>query len=109
MQSNIEQQVMASVGVIYTARQLLSATALKLYVLAAGLYTLVQLTWVHKVFANWAQVGWGGSWQFTTYAMFHTHLAVQLTLALVAVAGVWFLVDITRPLLRPHQSLLHRL
>jgi hypothetical protein len=35
--SKIEQQVMASVGVIYTARSL-SATALKLYALVASVY-----------------------------------------------------------------------
>ena len=52
MTSKIEQQVMAGVGVVYAARQLTSATALKLYVCAASLYGLVQLVWVHRVFEN---------------------------------------------------------
>ena len=89
---------MASVGVIYAARQLISATALKLYAFAAAVYALVQLTWVHKVFANWAHVGLAGSWQFVTYAVLHTHLAVQVTLLVLAVAGLSLIADAIRTL-----------
>ena len=105
MQSAIEQRVMASVGVIYTARQLVSTMALKLYVLVAGLYALVQLTWVHRVFQNWQTVGLSHTWQFASYAVLHTQLAVQLTLAVIAVAGLWFMADLTRSLVHPHRSL----
>ena len=96
MQSKIEQQVMASVGLVYTARQLVSATALKLYMCALSLYGLVQLVWVHRVFENWSQVGLGGSAQFLTYALLHTHLAVQLTLVVLVVAGAGLMRDLVR-------------
>ena len=105
MKSMVEQQVMGSVAVIYAVRRLLSATALKLYVFVAAAYALVQLTWVHRVFANWAHVGLAGSWQFATYALIHTHLAVQLTLVVIAVAGISLIADATRTLLHPHPSL----
>ena len=105
MTSKIEQGVMGNVAVIYSARQLVSTTALKLYVLAAGLYALIQLTWVHKVFYNWELVGPSHSFQFLSYAVLHTNIAVQATLLLVAVAGLWFVADITRSLTQRHQSL----
>ncbi|HEY6019087.1 MAG TPA: hypothetical protein VIY48_04080 [Candidatus Paceibacterota bacterium] len=97
MKSSIEQRVMANVGTIYTARQFVSASALKLYVLLAGLYTLVQLTWVHKVFANWSAVGFGRTFQFFSYAIIHTHPLVQVTLALTTVAGILLVRDLVRP------------
>ena len=96
MQSKIDQQVMASVGVIYGARKLLSLTALKLYALVASCYALVQLTWVHKVFANWAHVGLAGTWQFGTYAVMHTHLPVQIALAILAILGISLVRDAVR-------------
>ncbi|MDE2071302.1 MAG: hypothetical protein KGI70_01040 [Patescibacteria group bacterium] len=98
MASSIEKQVMAGVGVVYAARKAASLTALKLYVLAAGLIALWQLTWVHKVFANWQAVGLRGTWQFLTYAVVHTHASVQLTLAAIAVTGCWLAVDAVRGL-----------
>ena len=101
MQSNIETRVMANVGVIYAVRRALSATALKSYALVASLVALWQLTWVHKVFANWAQVGLGGTWQFVSYAVVHTHLATQLSLAVLALAGVSLTVDVIRSLRMP--------
>jgi hypothetical protein len=97
MKATIEQQVMANVGVIYTARQFVGVPAIKLYVLFAGLIALVQLTWVHKVFANWAAVGFDGSLQFVSYALLHTHPAVQVTLAALAVVGISLLRDLVRP------------
>jgi hypothetical protein len=95
--SKIEQRVMGSVAVIYTARQFVSALAIKLYVLLTGLIALVQLTWVHKIFANWAQVGLGGSFNFLTYAILHTHPAVQFTLIVLVVTGVSLAYDLMRP------------
>jgi len=100
---------MASVGVIYATRQLISATALKLYVFAVAVYALVQLTWVHKVFANWAHVGLAGSWQFVTYALLHTHLAVQVTLVVLAVAGLSLIADAIRTLSHQRPLLYSRL
>lgn len=87
---------MASVGVIYTGRKLLSATALKLYVLVLAAYALVQFTWVHKVFANWAHVGLAGTWQFATYAVLHTHLPVQIALVVLAAMSISLVRDAVR-------------
>ena len=87
---------MASVGVVYAARQLVNATALKLYACAFSLYGLVQLVWVHRVFENWAQVGLQGSAQFVTSAVLNTHLSVQVVLMVFAVAGVSLLLDLVR-------------
>ncbi len=96
MQSKIETQVMASVAMVYTVRQLLSATALKLYVCALSLYGLVQLVWVHRVFENLSQVGAGHAAQFMLAAVLNAHLAVQLTLLVLAVAGISLMRDMTR-------------
>ncbi len=105
MTSKIEQQVMAGVGVIYAVRQLLSATALKLYICAASLYGLVQLVWVHRVFENWTNVGLSGTAQFVTSAVLNTHLPVQLTLLVLMFAGISLLVDMMRSLIAPNTQL----
>lgn len=102
--STIEQKVMANVGVIYTARQFVSAAAIKLYMLIATAIVLVQLTWVHKVFANWANVGLGRTFQFFSYAILHTHLSVQLTLVVLAVVGVSLARDLLRPVRLPRHA-----
>ncbi|MSR70548.1 hypothetical protein EXS62_00705 [Candidatus Kaiserbacteria bacterium] len=96
MQSKIEQQVMASVATVYTARQLVSSTALKLYVCALSLYGLVQLVWVHRVFDNMARVGLDGLGTFALSAVTHTSTLVQLTLAVFVVAGVSLFLDFVR-------------
>ena len=96
MKSVIEQQVMASVGTIYAARQLVSATALKLYVCAASLLALWQLTWVHRVWENLVEVGWGNAAQFMLSAVLTTELWVQLALLALIFAGVSLVRDISR-------------
>src|SRR3990167_6854438 len=103
--TTIEKRVMASVGIIYAAYVLVSGTALKVYALVLSGWTLVQLTWVHKVFENWAHVGLSGTFQFVTYAVMHTHLAVQLTLAVLLVAGVMLARDMVRSLAEPRLQL----
>ena len=92
---------MASVGVIYTARQALSATALKLYVALGASVALWQLTWVHRVFENWANVGLSGSAQFLAHAVANPQFSVQLTLLVLAVAGAALAWDFARTLSRP--------
>lgn len=94
---------MANVGVIYTARQFVSASALKLYASAVAVVALVQLTWVHRVFENWSQVGLAGTWQYMSYALLHTSLPVQLALALLVVMGA----GLVRDLVKPTQTLRH--
>lgn len=96
MQSKIEQQVMASVGVVYGARQLVSATAIKLYVCALALYGLGRLVWVSRVFENLANVGWGQAAEFMLSAVMSTDLLVQVVLMVLAVAGISLIRDLVR-------------
>ena len=107
MQSRIEQRVMAGVGVIYTARLMLSRTALEVYVLAASAVALWQFTWVHRVFQNWANVGIAGTWQFVSYAFLHTHLPVQVALIVAAAAGLALVVDTVRSFAAPRARFAH--
>lgn len=101
MTSKIEQQVMASVGVIYTARQFASASALKLYAVAGAAVALWQLTWVHMVFANlYESAAAGKATEFITSALLGADLWVQLALLVVIFAGV----SLTRDLLKPAQA-----
>lgn len=108
MQSKIEQQVMAGVGMIYAARLLISRTAGEAYALALAALALWQLTWVHRVFSNFLSVSRGGplsTEHYLVYAVEHTQLAVQLALFVVAVAGVALFADALRATRSPH---LHR-
>jgi hypothetical protein len=97
---------MASVGTVYAVRQLRSLTAFKVYALLASGVALWKFTWVHKVLGNWAQVGLSGTWNYLSYAVMHTHLPVQVALAVAAVAGISLVVDAIRTLARPHPRLL---
>lgn len=99
--SKIEQQVMASVGVIYSARQLVSMTALKLYVCALSLFGIARLVWVSRVWENLAHVGLSHAAQFMLSAVLNTHLPVQLALAVFVVAGVSLAIDIIRKATEP--------
>lgn len=104
MQSRIEQQVMASVAAVHTARRFTSRIALELYALTAAGIALWQLTWVHRVVGNFLNVergGLGGIWQYVNYAFLHTHLATQLALIVALAAGIAFVVDAARTLMRP--------
>ena len=89
--SKISTQVMAAVAVIYAARALLSATALKLYVLLASVWAVARLVWVAKVFENLEAVeksGVAAAANFALTAITHAHPSVQATLAVGAVALV---------------------
>ncbi len=101
MQSKIEQQVMAGVGAIYTARQLVSATALKLYVCVLSLYGIGRLVWVSRVWENLSHVGLQNAFNFALSAVTHTHLPVQIALAAFVVAGVWFVADLVKKATEP--------
>lgn len=100
MTSKIEQQVMASVAVIYAVRKLASRRALEWSALAASAVALWQMVWVHKVFENFFTVveknGLGAIADYLFFAVTHTHLAVQLTLAVATVAFVSLVVDTVR-------------
>jgi len=92
---------MASVGVIWGARLLAGRTALEVYALAASAVALWQLTWVHRVFENWAHVGLAGTWEFVSYAVLHTHLPVQAALLVASLAALGLLRDASRSFLQP--------
>lgn len=94
--STIEHKVMASVGVIYAVRRLVSPPAIKLYVCIASVLALAPLVWVAKVFENMAQVGVEGFVQFAFAALLNTDIAVQGLLALGAAAFVWMMLDLLR-------------
>ncbi len=94
--TTIEQNVMASVRVIYVLRRLTSATALKLYVCAASLWGIGQLVFVSKVFENLSHVGTTGSLQFALAAFFNTELMVQLVLLAATLAVISLFVDVFR-------------
>jgi hypothetical protein len=106
MASKIEQQVMASVGVVYGVKQLVSATAIKLYVLVASVWTLGALVWVARIEQNFMTALQGGLPKTLTYievALTHTSLYVQLALIVAAVAGISFIVDMVRKLSSKNQ------
>lgn len=96
--TKIEQQVMGSVAVIYAVRQLLSATAMKVYVCAASLYGIASLVWVARVFENLATVGAAGSLQFMVAAVLNTDTLVQLALLVGTFALFSLLFDFARSL-----------
>lgn len=99
MQSKIEQQVMASVGVIHTARRMVSGTALKVYALVASVYALGILVWVSKVEENLLNVMNGGVLAVGNYilaALMHTELAVQMLLVVATLALVSLAIDLVR-------------
>ena len=108
MTTNIEQRVMANVGVIYTTRRVFSATMLKVYVLVLAALALWRLVWVTRVEQNFTAVMHGGALAAGNYAMYaflHTHLVVQITLAVAAVAFVLLVVDLVRSASIPRQTL----
>jgi hypothetical protein len=97
--SKIEEQVMASVGVIYAGRKLMSRIAVELYMLVVAAIALWQFTWVHKIVANFAVVergGLGSIARYLSYAFLHTHVATQLALVVAAAAGIAFCIDAVR-------------
>lgn len=101
MHSKIERQVMASVGVIHTARRAVSATALKVYALVASVYALGALVWVAEIQANLLNVMNGGVLavgNFVLYAVTHTTFVVQAVLLVATVALVSLALDLVRTL-----------
>jgi hypothetical protein len=106
MQSTIERQVMASVGVIHTVRRLVSFTALKVYALVASVYAFGALVWVAQVQNNLLHVANQGVLavgNFVLYAVMHTSIAVQLVLVVALVAFVSLVIDIARSLATPRR------
>jgi hypothetical protein len=98
-QINIEQRVMANVGVIYSTRKVFSTTALKAYVLVLSALALWRLVWVTKVMQNFAIVeknGIAAVGNYVVSAVVHTHPIVQVTLAVAAIAFILLFADLFR-------------
>lgn len=96
MQSEIEKNVMASVGAIYAGRKLTSITAIRLYVLCASLIAIASLVSVPDVLANLMQISVGDIGTFILAAVLNTKLLVQLAVLVTVIVGAWFVVDILR-------------
>ena len=94
--TNIEQQVMAGVGVVYMVRQLTCLGALKVYALMASIVGLVLLVSLPHVAANFMLVAHGGVISLGNYvwsAVLSTTVMVQLVLMVGVVAGTSLLTD----------------
>src|SRR3989344_8294608 len=104
--SKIERQVMASVGVIYVVRQIVSATALKIYALVASVWALGALVWVARIEQNFAEALRGGFTHVSSYlfaAVFNTTVFVQAVILLVAVVALSLAIDFVKSSVRPRQ------
>jgi hypothetical protein len=98
-QSKIERQVMASVGVIYTARKLTSRLALECYALALSFAGAAFFVSLPHVLQNLTQVAHGGIASIGVYfvsAVLGTKLVVQLALLVGACALIALGVDVAR-------------
>lgn len=94
---------MASVGVVYTARRLVSATALKVYALVASVYALGILVWVSQVQANFLHAMNGGVLavgNFVLVAITHTTFVVQAVLLVAVVALTSLAIDLARSVIQ---------
>lgn len=100
--TKIEQQVMASVAVIYATRMLVSATALKLYALAVSAAGIAAFASIPNVLHNLELVASSGPANvvfFILYAVLGTTIVVQFALAVGAAAAVSLLVSAVRGVL----------
>ena len=86
---NIEQQVMASVAVIYAARKLVSFQAVVCYALVLSIFGISLIVSVPHVLQNFSSVARGGVPSILTFlgvAITGTKLMVQLGLLVVIFA-----------------------
>lgn len=89
MKNSIEQQVMATVAVVYMARRLTSRTALELYALVVSVIGIVAFVSVSNVTANLGNVAQNGIESIVAYivaAVLGTTIIVQIALVLGVVA-----------------------
>jgi hypothetical protein len=97
--TNIEQQVMAGVMVVYAARRLTSAFALKMYALALSAFGIVLFVSLSNVAENFTTVAEGGAASVAVFlfsAIVGTTAVVQLALAVGAFAAASLAVDAVR-------------
>lgn len=103
-QSKIEQQVMASVGVIYVARKATSRFAVECYALLLSIAGAAYFVSIPHVFANFAHVTSGGLMSIGTFivgAVLGTQLVVQIAVAVATVALFAMIVDLLRSVTAP--------
>lgn len=97
--NKIEQNVMASVGLIYAFRTLTGLRALKLYVLILSLWGIMRLVWVSKVAENFLvaeKAGIAGISNYILVALSHAHLGVQIVLVIGVLAAGSLFLDVAR-------------
>ncbi len=92
---------MAAVLMVYAARALISAAAMKLYVLAVCIAALASLASIPSVLANLEHVGIAGFATFFFVAFVKTGIIVRLAVIVGAAALLSFLADVIRRIPRP--------
>jgi hypothetical protein len=99
MRSKIEQQVMASVGVVYAVRKATSRLALECYALVLSLAGTAYFVSLPHVWANFMHVANGGVLSVGTFvitAVLSTKLVVQIAVSVGAIAFILMAVDVVR-------------
>lgn len=94
--SKIQQQVMASVLVVYALRKATSPFALKAYALVAATFALVLTVSVPHILNNLMQVGLSGLGDFVVSAIRSTTLTVQAMTLVACLMGVLLVRDTLR-------------
>jgi hypothetical protein len=93
----LRQAIMRRVYLVYALRLMLRPMTLKLFALGAGSIGIVSLVSLSNVFANMAALGSAaGVSQFILYAVTHTEIPVQLSLAAIVLALIWLARDLAR-------------
>lgn len=102
--SKIEQQVMAGVAVVYTARRLTSRFALECYALTLSLAGAAYFVSLPNVLSNLTHVAQGGLVSigvFFVSAVLHTKLVVQVATLIGMVSLILMGVDVARSAATP--------
>ena len=93
----LKKRIMRRVYTIYAFRKVLSRTAFKVYAGLLLLYGIKVFVHVEAVANNMPQLSdLKGLYNFTTYALVHTGIAVQLIVFGVAGLAVWVMRDAIR-------------
>jgi hypothetical protein len=95
--STISKNVTRKARIIFAARLLTDRRAAEIYLFALGWIILSYIVSLPHVFANMPALGnFVGDFQFFSYAIIHTNLFVQSTIAVIAIVFVFGIVDIFR-------------
>ena len=95
--STISKNVTRKARIIFAARLLTDRRAAEIYLFALGWIILSYIVSLPHVFANMPAFGnFVGDFQFFSYAIIHTNLFVQSTIAVIAIVFVFGVLDIFR-------------